>query len=188
MSDAAYRELSTLSCIRQVLLDRQLIDPEFDLLEQFFSADPQRRAVSNQDAFAVSAAWLRDDYNIAAEARSGLRGGWGPIHRALQAGQQPIVLVSGRHFKTLFPGFRVWTWPWQSVLVTGVEQRGLLRYVCFYDPGHAASGERRLPVFVFASSRAKGQGAVMMWRYIWLRVPDVRERVPYPNAYLLIGP
>jgi hypothetical protein len=183
---------ATLACIRTVLLERQLIDSgttEDDLLERYISVDPRRRDIKGRSLLAIFAELVRD-YGIDAEAAGGLtrRSTWRRIHRALQGGWQPIVLVSGVRFNILFPGLRVLRWPWHAVIVTRVERGGLRQYVYFYDArGESTSSERRLSLRAFQRSRYAGMVSVCLWRYLWQKVPDLRERVPVCLAYLLVG-
>ena len=183
--------MSPLACIRIYLLERELIKPDVSataLFDRYISADPRRSQDLGRQPFEVLAELVRD-YKVPADVRSWWS--WRRIRKELRTGpsRQAIVLVSGFYFKIPFPALRVWSWPWRAILVRHIEPRGPFMFVDLADPGRpSAHTEKQMPLFLFKRSRSAGLGSVLMWRYLWLKVPQFRERVPYPFMCLLIGP
>ncbi len=163
--------MSTLACIRVCLQQRgKLPDP----------------GMSEKDSpFEIFAELVRH-YGVAAEVRTWWS--WKRIRRALRAQQQVIVLVGGFYFQIPFPGLRVWSWPWRSILVTRIERSGPFVFVDLEDPGSPAHARKRMLLFLFKNSRSAGVTSILIWRYLWLKVTPFRERVPFPWMCLLIGP
>ncbi len=181
--------MSTLACIRVCLQQRgKLPDPgmsEKDLLDGYIAKNPQRAQDSSQPPFEIFAELVRH-YGVAAEVRTWWS--WKRIRRALRAQQQVIVLVGGFYFQIPFPGLRVWSWPWRSILVTRIERSGPFVFVDLEDPGSPAHARKRTLLFLFKNSRSAGVTSILIWRYLWLKVTPFRERVPFPWMCLLIGP